>query len=191
MSDKLITVAALFVGAAIGSFITWKYVGKKYDQIIQEEIDSVKETFSKNRNAEYEEMGKEISKGIEDGLAEKDSDLTSKIKDYSGRLQKQKEKYTNNSNFNSGAPYVITPEEFGEFKDYEKFSLTYYADKVLADENDELIDDVEEIVGFDSLNHFGEYENDSVFVRNDAKKCDYEILLDLRKYSDVYKNIPY
>ena len=88
-------------------------------------------------------------------------------------------------------PYVISPEEFGEFEEYEKISLTYYADKVLADENDEEVDDVDEIVGEESLNHFGEYEDDSVFVRNDRLKCDYEILLDQRNYSDVAKTMPH
>lgn len=55
---------------------------------------------------------------------------------------------------------------------------------MLADECGEEVDDVEEIVG-DGLEHFGEYEEDSVFVRNDAKRCDYEILKDLRNFSDV------
>ena len=32
---------------------------------------------------------------------------------------------------------------------------------------------------------FGEYEDDAVFVRNDAHKTDYEILYDPRNYSDV------
>jgi hypothetical protein len=88
-------------------------------------------------------------------------------------------------------PYVISPDEFGEFYDYEKISLTYYADQVLADEDDELVEDIEETVGFESLNAFGEYEDDSVFVRNDRLKCDYEILLDQRKYSDVIKRRPH
>lgn len=69
--------------------------------------------------------------------------------------------------------------------------MTYYADQVLVDENDEMIEDVEEMVGFESLNHFGEYEDDSVFVRNDAKKCDYEILLDQKLYSDVIDEMPH
>ena len=88
-------------------------------------------------------------------------------------------------------PYVISPEEFGEFEEYEKISLTYYADQVLTDENNEEVDDVEEIVGEESLTHFGEYEDDSVFVRNDRLKCDYEILLDQRNYSDVTKTMPH
>lgn len=37
--------------------------------------------------------------------------------------------------------------------------------------------------------HFGEYEEDAVFVRNDAKKCDYEILKDLRRFCDVLEDL--
>ena len=87
-------------------------------------------------------------------------------------------------------PYVISPDEFGELEDYTKVSLTYFADGVLADECGEIVDDVEEIIN-DGLDHFGEYEDDSVFVRSDAKRCDYEILKDLRDFSDFKKkNFP-
>lgn len=88
-------------------------------------------------------------------------------------------------------PYVIPPEEFGEMEGYIQSSLTYYADKILTDEDDNIIDDVEDIVGADFAKHFGEYEEDSVFVRNDSKKHDYEILKDFRLYSDVVKNKPH
>ena len=81
-------------------------------------------------------------------------------------------------------PYVISPEEFGEMNDYEKTSLTYYANGVLTDESDEIIYNIEETVG-DALEHFGEYEDDSVFVRNEENMCDYEILLDQRNFSEL------
>ena len=54
----------------------------------------------------------------------------------------------------------------------------------------DIVDDIEETVGIDSLTHFGEYEDGSVFVRNDERKCDYEILLDHRNYEDVIKKKP-
>jgi hypothetical protein len=72
--------------------------------------------------------------------------------------------------------------------------LTYYADDVLALEyadrdtgeiKYDVIDDVEHTIGADSLTHFGEYEDDSVHVRNDRLECDYEILRDYRKFSDI------
>lgn len=79
------------------------------------------------------------------------------------------------------APYVISPEEFGECG-YETISLTYYSDGVLVDENDDLVDNANEIVGRDFASHFGEYEEDSIFIRNDSKKSDYEILRDYKNY---------
>lgn len=190
-----ITGFVIFVmGAAVGSVATWQYTKRKYEQIAQEEIDSVKEVFSKR------ESDSEIKVEVSDSQPAKVEKVAEKpdISEYAARLEK--EGYTNYSGIRSRKeeqmpmeeePYVISPEEFGEFEEYEKISLSYYADQVLADENDELIEDVEGVVGMESLTHFGEYEDDSVFVRNDRLKCDYEILLDQRTYSEVLKTKPH
>lgn len=188
--SKATNVMSFVLGAAVGSVVTWQYVKNKYEQIAQEEIDSVKEVFLKRDpdvTVEVKEADVRNRKEEKPGVVE-----------YAARLQK--EGYTNYAGMNAveeeeaetvEKPYVISPEEFGEFDDYEKISLTYYADQALADENDELVDDVEDIIGFESLTHFGEYEDDSVFVRNDRLKCDYEILMDSRLYSDVVKTMPH
>lgn len=86
---------------------------------------------------------------------------------------------------NKDRPYIIPPEMFDEEPDYDAVTLTYYNDGVVADMWDEKVDDVDDTIGSDSLNHFGEYEEDSVFVRNDNLKTDYEILRDYRNYSDI------
>ena len=81
-------------------------------------------------------------------------------------------------------PYVIAPEESWE-QDYPTITLTYYeGDGVLADDNDKIIDNIDELVGEDFADHFGEYEDDSVYIRNDAFKIYYEILRDYGKYWD-------
>ena len=82
-------------------------------------------------------------------------------------------------------PYGIEPEEGGE-AGYRTVSLNYYDGGVLTYENDDVIENVDEIVGKDSLSHFGEYEDDTVYVRNDKQRIDYEILADTQKYSDIY-----
>ena len=87
------------------------------------------------------------------------------------------------------APYVISPDEFGEIEGYTQISLAYFDDGILSDENGVIIDEPEDIVG-DALNHFGEYEEDSVFVRSDPKRCDYEILRDLRSYAEFRREEP-
>ena len=75
--------------------------------------------------------------------------------------------------------------------DYSTISLTYYSDDVLTYESDELVEDVDDIVGADFAEHFGEYEDDSVFIRNDRMKTDFEILADKRNYSDVVETNPH
>ena len=179
-------------GAAVGSYVTWKLLKDKYERIAQDEIDSVKEVFAKKENSDDSEPT----------LAEESehSDKPSII-EYAAKLQENG--YTNYSdsenketahkedNETVQEPYVISPDEFGEVEEYETISLTYYADQVLTDDNDDVVEDVNNVVGTESLTHFGEYEDDSVFVRNDGLRCDYEILLDQRKFSDVQANKPH
>lgn len=186
MNDSIKGIFAFIAGAAIGSAVTYKLLNAYYEQRYQEDVRSTKEAYSMRSH-----------QGDED-KPEEDSDELPDIKEYAARLKE--EEYYNYSDTTTDTdekevvvdrPYVITPEEFGELDDYERISLYYYADHKLADEMDELVDDVDEIVGEESLTHFGEYEDDSVFVRNDAKRCDYEILLDHRNYFDVIKTKPH
>lgn len=96
------------------------------------------------------------------------------------------EKISRNEEKNMEKSYVISPSEFGEM-DYEEIELTYYADGILTEGRD-IVDDPDDIVGLDSLSTFGEYEEDAVYVRNDARRCDYVILKDLRRYSELPKS---
>ena len=191
---SLLTSALIFaVGAIIGSTVTWKLIKTKYEQIAQEEIDSVKETFSRlhEESADKDEKAKmaERAKGFIDSKNEKQD-----IKEFAAKLKEcEYVKYSDSEadkerkTITVNKPYVISPEEFGE-ADYNIVSLNYYADGVLANDFDEVVDDVENTVGENFEEHFGDYEEDSVFVRNDELGLDYEILRDMRNFSDVVKN---
>lgn len=184
-------------GAAVGSAATWYYAKKKYERIAQEEIDSVKERFTiVNNYVGPQDSDEAKAKELANKAKEKPS-----VADYAKQLSK--EGYTNYSNADISkedtdvkdrvdeVPFVIPPEEFGEIEEYDKISLTYFADGVLTDDEYEVIEDVERTVGSDAVNHFGEYEDDSVFVRNHRLKVDYEILLDQREYAEVISERPY
>lgn len=188
---KKTTSFMLFIfGIAVGSAVTWNYTKKKYEQIAQEEIDSVKEVFERRKKArlakvkvEHEESGAEYE-NYERKIEESGyTNYSGGKSEFTAPDKKDREYFVQ--------AYVISPDEFGENDDYEEFSLTYYADQVLTDDNNDIIEDIEATVSYEALSHFGEYEDDSVFVRNDIRKCDYEILLDHRKYSDVVKNKPH
>lgn len=189
MKRILRDVIMFAAGGAVGYFVTKKLLDVRYEQRFQEEIKSTKEAYSRRGNVDVPEEEHTDNIVPVDELPD--------IQAYASLLKG--EEYVDYSSVTEpeekeepvDRPYVISPDEFGEFDDYEKVSLTYYADFKLADENDELVDDVDEIVGEESLTQFGVYEDDSVFVRNDAKRCDYEILLDQRNYFDVIKNNPH
>ena len=164
------------LGAAVGSVVTWKLVKDKYARIAQEEIDSVKEVFSRRNKPEepVEEKDEEPVPEPEE-VAEYKSIINNCGYSVVERVETMHDK-----------PYVIEPEIFGEDPDYETISLTYYADGVLTDENNCIIDpgEIESLIGEESLDHFGEYEDDSVFVRNEERKRDYEILAVPGNYDD-------
>lgn len=185
MKGTLSKLLIFAVGAAIGSAVTWKLVKTKYERIAQEEIDSVKEVFSR-RSKDIEEPEEKVETKEEKAPANDFREI--EVGDYKETLtQSNYVQYSEikEEAFNMYKPQVIEPTEFGECDGYDTISLNYYADGVLTDDFDNPIEDVERMVGVESLTHFGEYEDDSVFVRNDVLKADFEILLDTRNYADV------
>lgn len=198
MKCKFINVLVFAVGAAIGSAVTWKITKAKYEKIVQEEIDSVKEAFA-DRLANLQEQ---VDDYVEADAAEEWNDRAKKVNwdeledlDEDDSYDDQDEYamlasiYNNEekggANNMTKAPYVISPDEFGEIDDYNRISLTYYSDGTLEDEENDVVSDVDELIGEESLTHFGEYEDDSVFVRNEYLKTDFEILKDYRTYEQA------
>lgn len=76
-------------------------------------------------------------------------------------------------------PFVISQEEYDTDGQYEKSSLKYYElDKILTNDNDYVLD-INEIIGENSLEHFGDMSGDPtiVYVRNIPLNSDYEVQL--------------
>lgn len=188
MSNKVLYFATFVAGAVVGGIATWQYTKKKYEQIAQEEIDSVKEVFKtineEKRSirdwSEYEDDGKEDNENEE----QRKSNVTS----YKNLLVSNG--YSNPSPSTQipvDRAYVIKPDEFGEFEDYETISLFYTEDGVLLDDRYERVDDPDFTISMESLDHIGDYEDDCVHVRNDRLKADYEILVEERTYSEILR----
>lgn len=170
MNNSLTNLFIFAAGAAVGSLVTWKYLRTKYEQIAQEEIEAVKEVYSERYRHDDEEYLEE----------DEYTDILSRNGYVEDEITEEKKEVKH-----MDKPYIISPDEFGEFEDYETVTLYHYADDgVLTDDCDEPVDDVEATVGEDYAEHFGEYEDDSVFVRNDAMKSDFEILLTLGKHNE-------
>ena len=178
MNERLTNLLIFAVGTVVGSAVTYTLLKTKFEQMAQDEIEEVRNLYLK-KTEELNESNKETSS--ESKVSEYEKALND-LK-YMNGIEDEKEE----ESMKEDKPYVISPNEFGELDGYETNSLTYFADGVLTDDTNTVIDNVDEVVGTDSLTRFGEYEDDSVFVRNDRHECDYEILLDNRRFSDIYK----
>lgn len=202
MKNNIKIISAFTLGAAAGVIITWKFIKTKYERIAQEEIDSVKEVYFKKLDTL--DKCKEAY-DLKNKLDEEESKKEDKTEDEYTATEDDEEIFEALRNRYTGATYigekggtenmkdyieVIPPDEYGangeneEYIDYDLISFTYYADNVLTDDGDFPIDDPEAIVGPDALDSFGEWEDDAVYVRNDDRKCFYEILRDTSNYSD-------
>lgn len=187
MSNTLNNVLIFAAGVAVGALVSYKVFKTKYEIIVQEESESFRETYNRMKAEHEAEM--EEYEAIERAKKPDLSEYRNKLKEqgYVGYSEEETEEVAKVER-----PYVISPSEYGELDGYETVSLTYFKDGVLTtDYDDEEVDYVDDVVGLDSFEHFGEYENDTVFVRNDRLKVDYEIMRDNRNYSDVVNTSPH
>ena len=205
MNDALSKFIVFAAGACIGSVVTWRLVKKYYNNIANKEIADVKDWYTrkyseKSESKKADAVGDAIREGIKDGMkkpvTENDiRNLTAQLQnmgyvDYSNKEDepvKKTEKIEEKEEVgNVERPYVIEPRYFDEYDDYNAINLTLYADGVLVDDrSNEPVEDVDETVGLDNLDHIGDYEEDAVHIRNDKLRCDYEILCDTKKYSEI------
>lgn len=175
-------VLIFVLGAGVGSLVTWKLVEVKYKKLADEEIKSVIDRFKQREEETKDTVEEAVEAEIVEEVQEEFTDeereeYSNKVKElgYSDEIDSNPEDRV--------APYVIAPEEFGE---YETKSWTLYADGILVDEDDMIVDNPENIIG-DALSRFGEYEDDSVYVRNENEEYDYEILKHEKPFSEVFR----
>lgn len=202
--SKLFPAVTFAVGAAIGSAVAWYFAKTKYERIAQDEIDSVKQAFVNAFDWTNEDKDEDDVETPETGIehAEEKAALA-KEKPAIESIYKtvvDREGYVNYSDSNKNKdeedrvekPYLIDPDNVEEFDDYMRIDLSYYVNNdILADDLDEIVDDPDNIVGTEYKNHFGDYESEMVFVRNDRLKADYEIYYDHRDYYEVVGEKPH
>lgn len=218
--SALCKVLVFAAGAAIGSVITWKIVKTKYEQIAQEEIDSVKDEYASLMQKARDALKASVANKEEEPEVEQEDDeypddderdftdhekemieyykITSK---YSGQSKDEESKDENIEEGGNGdendlgfpyinGPYVISAEDFNSSPPgYNAQPLDYFADGVLADGWGMPLN-IEETIGEEALDHFGEEQDDIIYVRNERNEIDYEVTKDPRTYEEVRRMNP-
>lgn len=192
---------SFIVGGLVGAGIAVIFLKKKYETMYNDAVRSKEQIYADliAKNKEYLEEGGEDPEALAKLNREK-PDFTeyakalSKNHQYVDYSKPDTTAATNDiSKEKANVPSdheVIDPNYFGEYEDYGKIFLTYYSDGVLADSDDEILEeaDIENCIGLDYVDHFGEFEEDSVHIRNDRLKCYYEILEDTRTFEKAMRD---
>lgn len=174
-------------GALAGAAVAARAIRDKYQQEAEEEIAEMRDY--------YRELRKNAKTSNEDTVVEEKEENTKDeynkiVKDYTNYTQyndietkeNKKEERTNYE------PFIIDVEEFGEDPTYDTATLTYYKDKVLTNDLDDVID--YSVAGEENLKIFDEHPDcKAIYVRDDIYMVDYEILRDPYQY-DEYDDFP-
>ena len=187
MKGLLIFAAGLAVGAVAGAVL----VKNKVLADAKAEIDEVRKYYRESRGVvnEVEEVKEKVEETIDhiQDLIEEHETKPKTEKEHTNYSQITK-MYMSKDEFQTPMyddPFVIDPSEFGENPEYDTETLTYFADGVLVDDVDDVIEEPDIVVGLENLKIFEEFGATTVYVRNDIYKTDYEIIRDDWNYSDL------
>lgn len=185
-------------GALAGAAVAARVVRDKYQQEAEEEIAEMRDYYRELRkNAKSSDEDKMIEENTKEEKEEKEENTKDEydeiVKGYTNYTQyndietreNKKEEKEERTNYE---PFIIDVEEFGEDPTYDTATLTYYKDKVLTNDLDDVID--YSVAGEENLKIFDEHPDcKAIYVRDDIYMVDYEILRDPYQY-DEYDDFP-
>lgn len=217
--SALLVMGGALAGSSLTYILTEKIIQKKYADISDEEIRSVKESYHKLREQDKEHEEEHIPETVV--VVEEEKTVLDSYEDRVGKLQYNKVKEVEvltaaerealkptlrdvaipnpdpeikTPQRIEGMAYVITLAEFEEENlGFEKSTISYYPeDDSLVDERDELFPDHKQIVGPDALLFFGHYSGDDhiVHVRNPRLDTDFEVTLENGTYAENVLGLP-
>lgn len=191
-------------GALAGAAVAARAIRDKYQQEAEEEIAEMRDY--------YRELRKNAKTPDEDKIVEEENIKEEKEENDKNEYDEIVKGYTNYTQYLSKAaakyfdtetkenkkeekeertnyePFIIDAEEFGEDPTYDTATLTYYKDKVLTNDLDDVID--YSVAGEENLKIFDEHPDcKAIYVRDDIYMVDYEILRDPYQY-DEYDDFP-
>lgn len=192
MASNLGKVLIFAAGAAIGSLITYKVVKDKMEEIIEQEVDEMREHY-KNKQEELKEEKEEIQ---EEEVVD-ENDKYEEMVSTKGYVNYSNTRSIRNSEIEladgpdeeeiipEDLPFIIPAEEYGEHPTYAQFTLYWYEDDVVLDDLNEPLDDYDEMIGDENLDVFRDSAHTSaVYIQNDRIQAYFEILRDGCKSTD-------
>lgn len=161
MKNKLLVVASFIFGVVIGYGAAYSYTKKMCDQKTKEAVESVKRAYKPARQAEIISTAEQPSAKEPEENHEREEEVVVAHRE----------------------PYEISPQEFGSRKGYDYKQLIACADGVITSEDGEIVNG--ELLGDDIDEIIVEADGETVYIRNDMVKCDFEVVMDERAYEEI------
>lgn len=186
-------------GALAGAAVAARAIRDKYQQEAEEEIAEMRDYYRELRkNAKTPDEDKIVEEEKEENDKNEYDEIVKGYTNYTQYLSKAAAKYFDTETKENKKeekeertnyePFIIDVEEFGEDPTYDTATLTYYKDKVLTNDLDDVID--YSVAGEENLKIFDEHPDcKAIYVRDDIYMVDYEILRDPYQY-DEYDDFP-
>lgn len=187
------TIIAFILGAAAGVASSMFYFKTKYEQKADAEIQEIRDLYAKK--SETEEKKEDTTVTSHQVTKADDLHATARhVSEYTKYTSKEEtaEPQTEESeepkdgirvervdfapmkNPNPPKPYLIDASDYGQDDNFDPLCWEWYTDGVLANENDEVIDNIQEWIG-DGLKVFAESEDNLFWVRNEKYGVDIEV----------------
>lgn len=201
--------AGTAIGGALGYVIADRTLKAKYEEIASAEIFEMQEYYLEKKR-ELHRQQEELARQPKPHLEEVMQDLGYKSNDNTIEPPVVDEPEIRNvfeqdENVDPGVPewnydrqirdrspdypYPIHKDEFDEKEEYATLTLSYFeGDDVLSDEQDTVIppDQRDAMIGEENLSKFGLGSGDPniIYIRNDSREMDYEIVKSPRSYAE-------
>lgn len=207
--NRNISMAVTFIaGIIVGSAITYRVAEQKYRNIANDEIESVVERFSNRKPMDMPEKEVDYSEETDKVADKKVAEIKNVMTEYKDNIdrfnydrvshEKSKPKQGKEKEVVAEMEqpkmnpriYVISPDEFNTLDGFSSETWYYSSDNYVLDADYEVVSDsdIARTIGHDPCGHFGEYEDDSVCIRNEELMCDYEILLSMKTCREIQED---
>ena len=213
MNSKAAFGLGIILGALGGAGVTYSIVSKSKEEEKEREVFSIRQSFDarikeindKNR-IEKEKMTDKVLDEYaalikERGYSSESESEPEKVEEKKEELKEEDllEKFLSsptvkviddiplNQNPSTQEPYFISYDEFGEIDGYNQRNMMYYANGILVEDDYEVVEDPEEIIGkenLDKLLDFAENGEYIVWLRNNDLLTDFEIQIAEYDFTD-------
>ena len=206
MNSKIKLIASFFAGALAGGTGVYFFTKKKYVAAMAQETEELKAYYERYYKVVIDDLEGQVQKLRQNGPAPEPTEEVEKpkakkvVKKEEDPIAVAKEEYNNivrtdyaaisapkkpttkkKKTSTDNKPYIISYEEYEADRKRDKVMLTYLAqeDMLISEEELEPVEDGMDWVGHENLEIDFKNDEDTVYVRNDSRGEDYEIVIDV------------